>query len=88
LNQPGTTSTNNPLIIAHRGTSLIAPENTLAAFALAIESGADGIELDVRLSRDGVPVVIHDATLQRTGLRSEAVATLSAEHLATVDVGS
>ncbi len=53
-----------------------------------MDDGADGIELDVRLSRDGVPVVIHDATLQRTGLRSEAVATLSAEHLATIDVGS
>ena len=88
LNQPANTPTNNPLIIAHRGASLGAPENTLAAFALAMESGADGIELDVRLSRDGVPVVIHDATLQRTGLRPEAVATLSADQLATVDVGS
>ena len=88
MKKPGITSTNNPLIIAHRGASLIAPENTLAAFALAMEAGADGIELDVRLSREGVPVVIHDATLQRTGLRSEAVATLSAEQLATVDVGS
>ena len=53
-----------------------------------MESGADGIELDVRLSRDGVPVVIHDGTLRRTGLQPEAVATLSAEQLATVDVGS
>lgn len=88
MKKPGTTPTNNPLIIAHRGASLIAPENTLAAFALAMESGADGIELDVRLSADGVPVVIHDATLQRTGGRPEAVATLSAEQLATVDVGS
>jgi len=88
LKKPGPTPTNNPLVIAHRGASLIAPENTLAAFALAMESGADGIELDVRLSRDGVPVVIHDATLRRTGLRPEAVAKLSAEHLATVDVGS
>src|SRR6266849_2235632 len=53
-----------------------------------MESGADGIEVDVRLSRDGVPLVIHDATLQRTGLRPEAVAKLSAEQIATVDVGS
>jgi len=60
LKKPGPTPTNNPLVIAHRGASLIAPENTLAAFALAMESGADGIELDVRLSRDGVPVVIHE----------------------------
>jgi glycerophosphoryl diester phosphodiesterase len=88
LNQPGTTPTNNPLIIAHRGASVVAPENTLAAFALAMESGADGIELDVRLSRDGVPVVIHDETLRRTGLRKEAVAQMSAKDLAEVDVGS
>jgi len=88
LNQPGTTPTNNPLIIAHRGASVIAPENTLAAFALAMESGADGIELDVRLSRDGVPVVIHDATLRRTGLRQEAVARMTAKQLGEVDAGS
>ena len=88
MNQPGTTPTNNPLIIAHRGASVIAPENTLAAFALAMESGAAGIELDVRLSRDGVPVVIHDATLQRTGLRQEAVARMTAKQLGEVDAGS
>jgi glycerophosphoryl diester phosphodiesterase len=88
LNQPAPTSTNNPLIIAHRGASVIAPENTLAAFALAMESGTDGIELDVRLSRDGVPVVIHDATLRRTGLREEAVAGMDAKQLGEVDAGS
>ena len=88
LNQPAPTPTNNPLIIAHRGASLIAPENTLAAFALAMESGADGIELDVRLSRDGVPVVIHDATLRRTGLCEESVARMTAKQLSEVDAGS
>ena len=88
LEKPGIAPTNNPLIIAHRGASVIAPENTLAAFALAMESGADGIELDVRLSRDGVPVVIHDATLQRTGLRQEAVAGMTAKQLGKVDAGS
>lgn len=87
MNQPAHTPTNDPLIIAHRGASLIAPENTLAAFALAMESGANGIELDVRLSRDGVPVVIHDVTLRRTGLRDEAVA-LDAKQLGEVDAGS
>ena len=46
-----------PLIIGHRGASAIAPENTLAAFQRAIQVGADGIEFDVRLSKDGVPVV-------------------------------
>ena len=60
----------------------------MAAFSIAMDTGADGIEFDVRLSRDGVAVVIHDATLQRTGLREEAVAGMSAEQLGKVDVGS
>jgi glycerophosphoryl diester phosphodiesterase len=51
---------------AHRGASASAPENTLAAFVLAERQGADGIELDVQLSRDGVPVILHDETLERT----------------------
>jgi glycerophosphoryl diester phosphodiesterase len=88
LEKPGTRPTNNPLIIAHRGASVIAPENTLAAFALAMESGADGIELDVRLARDCVPVVIHDATLRRTGLRKEAVASMTAKQFGKVDAGT
>jgi glycerophosphoryl diester phosphodiesterase len=54
------------LIIGHRGSSGYAPENTLASFDLAFQEGADGIEFDVRLARDGVPVVIHDASLLRT----------------------
>lgn len=53
-------------IWAHRGASKYAPENTLAAFQKAIELGADGIELDVRLSKDNVPVVCHDPTINRT----------------------
>ncbi|RIK22153.1 MAG: glycerophosphodiester phosphodiesterase, partial [Anaerolineae bacterium] len=55
-----------PLIIGHRGASADAPENTLAAFALALEQNADGIELDVQLSADGVPVIIHDDDVDRT----------------------
>jgi glycerophosphoryl diester phosphodiesterase len=59
-----------PLFIAHRGASAEAPENTLAAFRRAIALGVDGIELDVQVSRDGVPMVFHDATLVRlTGAR-------------------
>jgi len=77
-----------PLIIAHRGSSSVAPENTIAAFQRAIADGADGIEFDVRLSRDHVPVVIHDACLQRTALRPELVRDLSAAELRSVDVGS
>ena len=52
--------------IAHRGASAYEPENTLRAFARAIDMGATLIELDIHLSRDGQPVVIHDADLSRT----------------------
>jgi glycerophosphoryl diester phosphodiesterase len=52
-----------PLVIAHRGASAYAPENTLAAFKLAFDMGADGIELDVELTKDGVPVVFHRGDL-------------------------
>ena len=76
------------MVIAHRGASAVAPENTLAAFGLAIDAGADGIEFDVRLSHDGVAVVIHDPRLRRTGLREEAVAGMTAKQLSKVDVGS
>ena len=55
-----------PLIIAHRGASRVAPENTLAAFRKARELGADGIELDVKLTSDGEVVVLHDQMLDRT----------------------
>ncbi|HEV7683355.1 MAG TPA: glycerophosphodiester phosphodiesterase family protein [Pyrinomonadaceae bacterium] len=77
-----------PLILGHRGASALAPENTLAAFARAIDDGADGIEFDVRLSRDGIPVVIHDATLKRTALIDGSVAEMTAAELRAVDVGS
>src|SRR5688572_13843530 len=75
-----------PLIIGHRGASAVAPENTIAAFEAAIAAAADGVEFDVRLSSDGVPVIIHDDTLQRThGLRRR-VGDLTAEELRAVDV--
>lgn len=62
----GLTSEGRPLVIGHRGASADAPENTHAAFEQALDQGADGIELDVRLARDGVPVVFHDSTFDRT----------------------
>src|SRR3990172_2336824 len=55
-----------PTIFAHRGASAHAPENTLAAFELALAQGAEGIELDAKLSADGHAVVIHDATVGTT----------------------
>ena len=77
-----------PLIIGHRGASAVAPENTLAAFRKAIDAGADGIEFDVRLSSDGIPVIIHDETLRRTASRPERVGDLTAEELRKADAGS
>ena len=77
-----------PLIIAHRGASAEAPENTLAAFRRAIELKPDGVEFDVRLAADGVPVVIHDATLVRTAGLKRRVADLTSAELAKIDVGS
>ncbi|MFO7663549.1 MAG: glycerophosphodiester phosphodiesterase family protein [Chloroflexota bacterium] len=70
-----------PLIIGHRGASADAPENTLAAFALALEQGADGIEFDVRLCADGVPVVIHDDTVDRTSDGTGRVIDLTLDEL-------
>ncbi|MEK6334665.1 MAG: glycerophosphodiester phosphodiesterase family protein [Acidobacteriota bacterium] len=82
-----TASTRRPLIIAHRGASATAPENTLAAFSRALREGADGLELDVRLARDCVPVVIHDATLRRTGLCAGIVSEMTSGELSQVSVG-
>jgi len=66
----------------------VAPENTLVAFRQALKDGAAGVELDVRLASDGVPVVIHDATLRRTGLREGVVARMSSSELRQTEVGS
>ena len=77
-----------PLIIAHRGASAHAPENTLAAFRRAVELGADGIELDVRLAGDGVAVVFHDPSLNRVAGRRGEIAGMNSDELRTVDAGS
>jgi glycerophosphoryl diester phosphodiesterase len=77
-----------PVAIAHRGGAKIRPENTLAAFEHAAALGADAIECDVHLSADGEPVVIHDASLDRTTDRRGLVSTLSARQLAEVDAGA
>ncbi len=75
------------LVFAHRGGAKLAPENTMAAFDRGLTCGADGVECDVHLSRDGVPVVIHDATLDRTTNATGWVGALTAAELATVDAG-
>jgi glycerophosphoryl diester phosphodiesterase len=74
-------------VFAHRGGGALAPENTLAAFELGLRVGADGLELDVHLSADGVPVVVHDATLERTTDATGPVAVRTAAELARVDAG-
>lgn len=73
-------------IWAHRGASADAPENTIEAFSLAADQGADGIELDVQLSADGELVVIHDETVDRTTAGSGAVADHSRSDLADLGV--
>ncbi|MEK7415993.1 MAG: glycerophosphodiester phosphodiesterase family protein [Planctomycetota bacterium] len=75
-------------IVAHRGDSAHAPENTLPALAAAVRAKADAVEFDVRLSRDGIPVVGHDANLMRFGGSRKAVAQQTAKELAAADVGT
>ena len=79
--------TRRPQIFAHRGGCALGPENTVAAFDLGLAAGADGLELDVHLSADGVPVVHHDATLDRTTSQSGPLAARTAAELAQVDAG-
>jgi glycerophosphoryl diester phosphodiesterase len=76
-----------PVLIAHRGAAADAPENTIAAFELALEQGADGLDLDVHLSADEHPVVIHDFTLERTTDGSGAVSALRVRELKRLDAG-
>jgi glycerophosphoryl diester phosphodiesterase len=79
-------SASRPLVFAHRGGAALAPENTIAAFDNGLALGADGIELDVRLSRDGVVVVHHDRTLDRTTALQGPVASRNVDELARAGV--
>lgn len=74
-------------VYGHRGAPADRPENTLAGFRRALELGIEGIELDVHLSADGVPVVIHDETVDRTTNGEGAVADLTVEQLRALDAG-
>jgi len=76
------------MVVGHRGFSGIAPENTMAAFKKAIEVGSDMIELDVRLSKDGEVVVIHDESLERTTNGKGKVIDLTLDELKKLDAGS
>ena len=77
----------NPAVIAHRGASNEAPENTLAAFSRAVSLGADAVELDVALCKTGEPVVIHDDTVDRTTDGTGEVAELPLAALKDLDAG-
>ncbi|HEY3607139.1 MAG TPA: glycerophosphodiester phosphodiesterase family protein [Pseudonocardiaceae bacterium] len=76
-----------PEVIAHRGASAHRAEHTLAAYALAIEHGADGLECDVRLTRDGELVCVHDRTVNRTSDGRGVVSTLTMDHMSRLDFG-
>ncbi len=77
-----------PLLLGHRGAMARAPENTLGAFRAAVDDGADGFELDVQLTADGVPVVLHDDTLDRTTDLSGKPIRYAADELDDADAGS
>src|SRR5690349_23827271 len=76
-----------PFWIAHRGAGKLAPENTLAAFRVGASHGYRAFECDVKLSRDGVPFLLHDATLERTTNGHGAAADLDWEDLSRLDAG-
>src|SRR5215208_5368632 len=75
-------------IVGHRGNAAHAPENTMESFRQALAAGAECIELDVRQSADGVPVLIHDPTLDRTTDATGTVATLPADRIRAADAGA
>jgi glycerophosphoryl diester phosphodiesterase len=76
------------IVVAHRGASKQAPENTMEAFRLGVEAGADAIELDVHLTADGQLAVIHDETLDRTTDRTGPVARLTMDDIREADAGA
>jgi glycerophosphoryl diester phosphodiesterase len=80
-------SSDRPLVFAHRGGGAIAPENTIAAFDRGLALGADGLELDVHLSADGVVMVHHDHTLERTTNLQGFIRHLTAGELTRADAG-
>lgn len=73
------------LVIGHKGASALAPENTLASFSLALDLGADGVECDIRATADGVPVIIHDESVDRTTSGSGEVASLDFKAIKHLD---
>ncbi|NGP45538.1 glycerophosphodiester phosphodiesterase [Bacillaceae bacterium SIJ1] len=77
----------SPLVGAHRGASHYYPENTMLSFQKAVELGADYIELDVHLTKDNIPVIMHDANLERTSDGKGRIKDFTVEELKQLDVG-
>lgn len=77
-----------PILFAHRGDNVSAPENTLPAFSQALQKGADGIELDAKLTADGHVIVIHDETVNRTTEGAGRVGSFTLEAIRKLDAGS
>jgi glycerophosphoryl diester phosphodiesterase len=78
----------HPFVVAHRGASASRPEHTLAAYDLALKEGADGVECDVRLSRDGHLVCVHDRRLDRTSTGAGLVSTMTLAKLRELEYGA
>lgn len=78
----------HPFVVAHRGASAARPEHTLAAYDLALKEGADGVECDVRLTRDGHLVCVHDRRLDRTSTGAGLVSTMTLAQLRELEYGA
>jgi glycerophosphoryl diester phosphodiesterase len=88
MNSGGGTLGGHPFVVAHRGASAERPEHTLAAYELALAEGADGVECDVRLTRDGHLVCVHDRRVDRTSNGTGVVSEMTLAQLRELDFGA
>lgn len=88
MSDSGSFSFKPPRVVGHRGAAALAPENTLASIRAAAETGVDWVEVDAKLARDGVPVLMHDDTLDRTTNATGPAAALTSGALGRLDAGS
>ncbi|MFV0493781.1 glycerophosphodiester phosphodiesterase [Mycobacterium sp.] len=87
MTRPDEASAGHPFVVAHRGASSARPEHTLAAYELALNEGADGVECDVRLTRDGHLVCVHDRRLDRTSTGEGVVSTTTLAQMRELEYG-
>ncbi|MBO0866506.1 MAG: glycerophosphodiester phosphodiesterase [Mycobacterium sp.] len=88
MTRPEEVLARHPFVVAHRGASAARPEHTLAAYDLALREGADGVECDVRLTRDGHLVCVHDRKLDRTSTGAGLVSTMTLAELRDLEYGA